>query len=49
MVTTQVSGDIAVVGFAYKLPQDIESDAAFWEILQGAKNLSTEWPESRSR
>lgn len=49
MVTMQLSGDVAVVGLAYKLPRDIEDDAAFWEVLQGAKNLSSEWPESRSR
>jgi acyl transferase domain-containing protein len=45
----RVSGDVAVVGIAYKLPQDIENDAAFWEVLRGAKNLSSEWPERRSR
>ncbi|PGH18371.1 hypothetical protein AJ79_00437 [Helicocarpus griseus UAMH5409] len=44
----QVSDDIAVVGFAYKLPEDIENDAAFWEILQSARNLATDWPENRS-
>ncbi|RYP74841.1 hypothetical protein DL771_002762 [Monosporascus sp. 5C6A] len=43
----QASNDIAVVGFAYKLPQDIEGDAAFWEVLEGARNLSTEWPGNR--
>ncbi|KAI0470578.1 hypothetical protein GGR56DRAFT_683480 [Xylariaceae sp. FL0804] len=43
----QVSDDIAVVGIAYKLPQDLEDDDAFWRTLQEAKNLSTEWPKDR--
>ena len=41
------SDDIAVVGLAYKLPNDVEDDAAFWDVLQGAKNLSGAWPEDR--
>ncbi|KPM43172.1 Lovastatin diketide synthase LovF [Neonectria ditissima] len=43
----QASDGIAVVGVAYKLPQDVEDDGAFWEILQGARNLSSEWPPER--
>ncbi|KAI1384387.1 ketoacyl-synt-domain-containing protein [Hypoxylon trugodes] len=45
----QASNDIAIVGFAYKLPQDIEDDSAFWETLEGARNLSSGWPENRMR
>lgn len=42
-----MSDDIAVVGIAHRLPQDVEDDASFWEVLQGAKNLSSGWPEQR--
>lgn len=42
-----ISDDIAVVGVAHRLPQDVEDDASFWEVLQGARNLSTSWPEER--
>ena len=41
------SDDIAILGFSFKLPQDVEDDAAFWDVLQQRKNLMTEWPESR--
>lgn len=44
-----VSEGIAVVGIAYKLPQDVEDDTAFWEVLENGKNLSSQWPESRMR
>ncbi|KAK2797957.1 polyketide synthase [Onygenales sp. PD_10] len=46
-MTMPASNDIAIVGFAYKLPEDIVDDLAFWEILQGARNLSSKWPENR--
>ncbi len=39
--------DIAILGFSFKLPQDVEDDAGFWEVLHGRKNLMTDWPESR--
>lgn len=42
-----ISDDIAVVGVAYKLPQDVEDDVGFWNVLQGARNLSGRWPEER--
>jgi acyl transferase domain-containing protein len=43
----QAMNDIAVVGIAYKLPEDVETDVAFWEVLEGAKNLSGDWPAGR--
>jgi hypothetical protein len=39
--------DIAVIGFSFKLPQDVDDDSSFWETLQNRRNLMTEWPESR--
>ncbi|KAK3368459.1 putative polyketide synthase [Podospora didyma] len=39
--------DIAIVGFSFKLPQGVEDDDAFWDVLRERKNLMTEWPESR--
>jgi len=39
--------DIAVVGFAFKLPGDVDSVDSFWDVLQHRKNLMTPWPESR--
>lgn len=39
--------DIAVVGYSFKLPQGIDDDYSFWEVLQERRNLSTEWPASR--
>lgn len=43
----QTANDIAVVGYSFKLPQGIEDDYSFWEVLQDRRNLSTEWPASR--
>jgi acyl transferase domain-containing protein len=43
----QAADDIAVVGYSFKLPQGIEDDYSFWEVLQDRRNLSTEWPPSR--
>lgn len=39
--------DIAVVGFSFKLPQDVDDVSSFWDVLQNRKNLMTRWPESR--
>lgn len=41
------SDDIAVVGFSFKLPQDVEDVSSFWDVLQNRRNLLTPWPESR--
>ncbi|KAF5606225.1 polyketide synthase [Fusarium subglutinans] len=39
--------DIAIIGYSFKLPQDVEDDDAFWDVLQNRRNLMTGWPESR--
>ncbi|PLB53839.1 hypothetical protein P170DRAFT_396789 [Aspergillus steynii IBT 23096] len=39
--------DIAIVGYSFKLPQDVDDDLSFWKILQDRRNLMTDWPESR--
>ncbi|KAF5531595.1 polyketide synthase [Fusarium napiforme] len=39
--------DIAIVGYSFKLPQGVEDDDAFWEVLENRRNLMTDWPESR--
>lgn len=39
--------DIAIVGYAFRLPQDVDDDSAFWDVLQKRRNLRTNWPASR--
>ncbi|KAI7762934.1 hypothetical protein LZL87_013425 [Fusarium oxysporum] len=39
--------DIAIVGYSFKLPQGVEDDDAFWDVLKNRRNLMTDWPESR--
>ncbi|KAK3933755.1 thiolase-like protein [Diplogelasinospora grovesii] len=39
--------DIAVIGFSFKLPQDVDDVASFWDVLHHRRNLMTRWPESR--
>lgn len=39
--------DIAIVGFSFKLPQGVDDDAGFWDMLQNRRNMKTGWPESR--
>ena len=38
---------IAIVGLAFKLPQDIDDEASFWHILEQGQSMMTEWPKSR--
>ena len=38
---------IAIVGYSFKLPQDVDDDSSFWELLLKRRNLMTEWPQSR--
>ncbi|KAF6807279.1 polyketide synthase [Colletotrichum musicola] len=44
---TGKNNDIAVIGFAFKLPQDVNDVDDFWEVLQNRKNLMTPWPDNR--
>ncbi|KAJ5605646.1 polyketide synthase [Penicillium lagena] len=39
--------DIAIIGFSFKLPQDVKDDTSFWTVLEEQRNLRTGWPESR--
>ncbi|KAJ6031693.1 Acyl transferase/acyl hydrolase/lysophospholipase [Penicillium herquei] len=43
-----VQNDIAIVGYSFKLPQDVNDDQAFWEVLENRRNLRTDWPSSRA-
>ncbi|OTA80299.1 hypothetical protein M434DRAFT_401803 [Hypoxylon sp. CO27-5] len=38
---------IAIVGFAFKLPQDAVDAPLLWDVLENRRNLMTEWPENR--
>ncbi|KAI1774512.1 hypothetical protein F4818DRAFT_64374 [Hypoxylon cercidicola] len=42
-----MADDIAIVGFSFKLPQDVDDVSSFWEVLENRRNLMTDWPESR--
>ncbi|KAH7413553.1 hypothetical protein DE146DRAFT_626698 [Phaeosphaeria sp. MPI-PUGE-AT-0046c] len=37
----------AIVGMAFRMPQEATDEDAFWNVLAHGKNLMTEWPESR--
>jgi acyl transferase domain-containing protein len=39
--------DIAIVGYAFRLPQNVDDDFTFWDVLQKRHNLRTNWPASR--
>lgn len=38
---------IAIIGFAFKLPQGAKDSESLWEILEEGRNVMTDWPESR--
>ncbi|KAI1738681.1 hypothetical protein F4680DRAFT_459720 [Xylaria scruposa] len=40
-------GDVAIIGFSFKLPEGIETVSSFWEALENGRNLMTDWPTSR--
>jgi acyl transferase domain-containing protein len=37
----------AIVGMAFRMPQEATNEDAFWDVLAHGRNLMTEWPESR--
>ncbi|KAK4212160.1 hypothetical protein QBC37DRAFT_288666 [Rhypophila decipiens] len=39
--------DIAIVGVAFKLPQDAVDEEGFWDMIANRRNAMTEWPASR--
>jgi acyl transferase domain-containing protein len=41
-------GDIAIVGLSFRLPQDIQDEDGFWDMLTSRKNMMGEWPASRT-
>ncbi|TGJ81386.1 hypothetical protein E0Z10_g7369 [Xylaria hypoxylon] len=40
-------GDVAVVGFSFKLPEGLDTVSSFWETLENGRNVVTDWPASR--
>ncbi|KAF2713006.1 beta-ketoacyl synthase [Pleomassaria siparia CBS 279.74] len=38
---------IAIIGLAFKFPQDATSEAAFWQTLCDERSTSTEFPSDR--
>lgn len=38
---------IAVIGFSFKYPQDADSPASFWSMLEEKRCAMTEWPKDR--
>lgn len=36
-----------VTGFSFRMPQEATDEMNFWTVLEGKKNLSTEWPADR--
>lgn len=38
---------IAVIGFSLKFPQEAESPASFWEMLEQKRCAMTGWPKNR--
>ncbi|ETS78082.1 hypothetical protein PFICI_10144 [Pestalotiopsis fici W106-1] len=38
---------MAIIGFSFRLPQDAQDEARFWEVMQNRENLAGEWPETR--
>ncbi|RWA08359.1 hypothetical protein EKO27_g6749 [Xylaria grammica] len=41
------SEPFAIVGLSLKLPQEAIDESSLWKVLEGGKNLTTEWPENR--
>ncbi|KAF2964402.1 hypothetical protein GQX73_g9163 [Xylaria multiplex] len=40
-------GDVAIVGFSFKLPDGLDDVSSFWEALESGRNVVTNWPASR--
>lgn len=38
---------IAIIGMAFRMPEDATDESNFWEMLQEGRNVSTDWPETR--
>ena len=46
-VEADVAEPIAIVGFSLKYPQDADSPASFWKMLEEKRCAMTEWPKDR--
>lgn len=38
---------IAAIGFSFKYPQDVDSPASLWSVLEEKRCAMTEWPNDR--
>ncbi|KAI1120480.1 hypothetical protein F5Y10DRAFT_289649 [Nemania abortiva] len=45
---TLLTDPIAIIGFSFRLPEDVLDEAGLWEVLLNRKNLMTEWPDNRT-
>ncbi|KAJ5093639.1 polyketide synthase [Penicillium angulare] len=45
--SSPLADGIAIVGYSFRLPQDVDNDDSLWEALESRRNLRTDWPESR--
>ncbi|KAI1452810.1 polyketide synthase PksD [Annulohypoxylon moriforme] len=39
---------VAIIGFSFRLPQDVEDPSSLWGMLESGRNVMTDWPESRA-
>ncbi|KAI0165413.1 polyketide synthase PksD [Hypoxylon sp. FL1284] len=39
---------VAIIGFSFRLPQDVEDPSSLWDMLENGRNVMTDWPESRA-
>lgn len=40
-------GDVAVIGFSFKLPEGLDTVSDLWEALENGRNKLKDWPTSR--
>jgi hypothetical protein len=38
---------MALVGFAFKLPEEVVDEARLWQMLERRENVSKRWPSDR--
>lgn len=47
MSTSHTADDIAIIGLSFRLPTDVSSDDAFWNMLQAGRSASGHVPNER--